>query len=113
MKTREKFPKRGEVWWVSFDSSIAGEIKKTRPAIIISNDIANKHLNRVQVIPLTTKADQLYPSEAFILVDKKKAKAKADQIATISKQRLQNKISNLNPTELNEVERAIKIQLGL
>ena len=113
MKTKEKFPKRGEVWWISFDSAIAGEIKKTRPAIIISNDIANKHLNRVQVVPLTSNVDQLYPSEAFVFVDKKKAKAKADQIATIAKQRLQNKISGLSSSELKDVEKALKIQLGL
>ena len=42
---------RGEVWWVNFDPSIGGEIQKRRPAIIVSNDVANRHLNRVQVVP--------------------------------------------------------------
>lgn len=106
-------PKRGEVWWVSFDPSIGGEIQKTRPAIILSNDIANIHLNRVQIVPLTSNVEKLYPAEAYVTLNGKRSKAMADQLATVAKQRLQSKIGYLTEASMDAVETAVKIQLGL
>ena len=105
--------KRGEIWWVNFDPSLRGEIRKKRPAIIVSTDAANKYLNRVQVVPLTSKTEHLYPSEAYVTVSGKKGKAMADQLATVSKLRLSKRLGVLSAEDMRKVSEAIKVQLDL
>ena len=104
---------RGDVWWVNFDPALGGEIRKHRPAVILSNDFANKHLNRVQVVPLTSQVGKLYPSEAVITIAGRPSKAMADQLTTVSKQRLTKKMGQVSREDLNKIERVTALQLGL
>lgn len=104
---------RGEVYWVNFEPSLGGEIKKTRPAIVLSNNAANTFLNRVQVVPITSNTDRLYPGEAFVSLNTEKRKAMADQLTTVSKQRLGTKIGILSDDDLGGVEVAVLLQLGI
>lgn len=105
--------RRGEVWWVNFEPSIGGEFKKSRPAVIISNDAANKYLNRVQVVPLTSKVKRVFPSEALVALNEQPNKAMADQLTTVSKQRLINQAGVLSYDDMRNLEHAVKVQLGL
>ncbi len=103
--------KRGEVWWINFDPSVGGEIRKKRPAVIISNNTANKFLNRVQVVPLTSNIGRVYPSEAIVRLNNKQNKAVADQLTTASKLRLINRVGKLSPADMRKVMHAVKVQL--
>jgi mRNA interferase MazF len=106
-------PRRGDVWWVSFDPSVGGEIRKTRPGLVLSNNAANAVLNHVIVVPLTSQVEKLYPGEAMVTLNGEQSKAKADQIATASKQRLREKMGVLSSNDLASVEKAVLLQLGI
>lgn len=101
------------MWLVSFGPALDGVIEKTRPAVIVSNDIANARLNRVQVVPLSSQIDRIYPAEAMVALGEHRRKAMADQLTTASKRRLLRRLGTIGDADLAAVLRVVRIQLGL
>lgn len=111
-------PKRGDIYWVNLDPTVGTEIRKTRPALVISNNAANERYHQVTVVPLTSQ--HLTQVELFQTLIKqeesglnKDSKALAEQLRTISKRRLQKKLGSLNDDIMEKVARSIKIHLDL
>jgi mRNA interferase MazF len=105
--------KRGEVYWLAFDPSVGGEIQKTRPAVIVSNDAANQALNRTLVVPLSSQTARVYPGEALVQLNGEPRKAMADQLTTASKQRFRSRLGQISPQDMERIEGAILLQLGM
>lgn len=105
--------KRGEVYWVAFPGSQGGEIQKTRPAVILSNDAANEALNRLVVVPFSSKTETLYPNEVLVQWANQTSKALTSQITTISKSRTQNKAGKISNTDMKNLESALLRHLGV
>ena len=111
-------PIRGEIYLVNFDPTIGSEINKTRPALIIQNDLANQNSPVTIIAAITSKFDdRLYPTE--VRIDPPEGGLKTisvvllNQSRTIDRQRLIRRIGAIGSGELNEVDRAIQISLGL
>ncbi len=105
-------PRRGDIFWVKLDPARGTEIRKTRPAVVVSNDSCNKHGARVIVFPITSNVQSLYPGEAMIEIQGNPARVLGDQMRSLDKSRLGSRIGTLSPAELSAVEEAILITLG-
>ncbi len=109
--------KRGEIYWVNLDPTVGSEIKKTRPALVISNDSNNEVADTVTVVPITSKTANVYPFE--VLLPKSKyglqegSKLKTNQIRTVDKKRLGKLIGAVNEQTMRDTEEAILLHLGI
>lgn len=110
---------RGQIYWVQLDPSIGSEIKKTRPAIIVSNNANNQVADTVTVLPITSQTKVIRPFEVLLPAGvgglKVASKAKANQIRTVDKQRLGDSPlgSAVDTTILHNIDEAIKIHLDI
>ena len=104
---------RGEAWWVRFGPSVGGEVRKQRPAVVVTNNVAISHLNRIQVVPLTTNVDRVYPGETIVVINDKPHKAMADQLTTVSKERITGFFGKLSDGDIESLNTIVKFHLGL
>lgn len=112
------FPRRGEIYWVDLDPAIGSEIAKTRPAVIISNDIGNQYSARVIVAPVTSGGRaRVYPFEVLVQAGEsglaQDSKVLLDQIRTVDKARLRQRIGALPTVRLLAVDQAIRLSLAV
>jgi mRNA interferase MazF len=110
--------KRGFIYVAALDPVIGKEIAKTRPVAVISNDKNNEFSGTVTVLPITSKnLRKIYPFEVYLAKGTanlpKNSKVKADQIRTLDKSRLVKLIGGLETSEIEAIEKALKIHLEL
>ena len=110
--------KRGEIYLATLDPVVGREISKTRPVVIVSNDINNEFSGTVTILPITsTNLKKIYPFEVFLSKGSgnlpKDSKVKADQIRTLDKSRIITPIGTLQKNEIDAIDDAIKLHLAL
>jgi mRNA interferase MazF len=111
-------PRRGEVYLVNFDPTVGAEIRKTRPALVLQNDIANRHSPVVIVAAVSSKFDSsLYPTEVPVAAPEGGLGVDSvvllNQIRTVDKQRLVRRLGTLRPATMLRVDYALPVSLGL
>ena len=111
-------PVRGEVYLVNFDPTLGAEIRKTRPTLILQNDIANEHSPITIVAAITSKSDdRLYPTE--VLLKAREGGLNFDsvvllnQIRSIDRRRLVKRLGKLRTSTMTRVDNALQISLGM
>lgn len=108
---------KGEIHLADLNPTVGSEISKTRPVLIVSNDINNKHAATVTILPITSTTEKIYPFEIFLPTGEgnltKDSKAKANQIRTIDKLRLKRQFGKISEEKLMEIEQAILIHLEI
>ena len=110
--------KRREIWLVSLDPVIGHEVSKTRPAVIIQNDLGNEYSPITIIAPITSqKLDKIYPIEVLLTPEnsgiEKKSKVLLNQVRAVDKRRLVRKVGFIDDKTMAHVDDALKISLGL
>ncbi len=113
---------RGEIWQVDLDRVVGNEANKQRPAVIVSNDRANSTATRlgrgvVTVVPVTSNVAKVYPFQVFLAADTSglavDSKAQAEQVRSVSSQRLMQLLGRVSASDLNHLDTALRLHLDL
>ena len=104
--------RRYEIRWVSLDPTRGAEMAKTRPAVIVSLDVLNRQLQTITVCPLTSHMHPTWRSRVQVRCGGRPAEIAVDQIRTVSKARLGDKIASLSKDEAAALRRVITEMYG-
>mgnify|MGYP003383463508 CR=1 FL=1 len=104
---------RGDVVWVNLGPTVGTEIKKTRPAVVFSNDSCKRYGTRVVVVPITSNVESLYPGEALVSLGKRPGRALGDQLRSVDRVRVGKRLGRLTAEELSSVDEALRTTLAL
>ena len=112
------FPRRGEIYLVGFDPTVGHEIQKTRPAVVIQNDVSNQHSPITIVAAISSQfSDPPFPREVLIEPEEsglpKRSAVIVNQIRSVDRRRLQKRLGRLSRQNMGRVDEAMKISLGL
>lgn len=109
--------KKRDIYFANLDPTVGAEIAKKRPVLIVSNNINNQHAATVTVLPITSSVNNIYPFETLLNAGEgnihNDSKVKANQIRTIDKTRLIQKIGTISDSKMDEIEQAILIHLDI
>ena len=112
-KKFKNFPRRGDVYWVNLDPAFGSEVKKTRPGVIVSNDIGNEVSDVVMIAPITSKVKHIYPFEVKVEIQSKSAKIMLNQCRAVDKKRILQKIGTIEQNVILAIDEALKVVFGL
>lgn len=110
---------RGDIWWYqddgayTKDGTYTSEQTGVRPCVVVSNEMANTHSRVISVIPLTTAWKKYLPTHAIVKSTKRTSVALCEQIYSISKDRLIDKVGSCTEKEMLRIDKCIRIQLDL
>ncbi|WP_261665237.1 type II toxin-antitoxin system PemK/MazF family toxin [Deinococcus sp. Marseille-Q6407] len=109
--------KRGDIYRVDFEPSVQGEPAKTRPAVILTNDLANEALPHLVVAPITSNVSREYPFDVMLEVGTcglpETSRIQLNYIRGLNRRRFSSYLGSLTKEQLSDVDRKLKIHLGL
>lgn len=109
--------KRGDIYQVNFEPSVQGEPARTRPAVLLTNDLANETLPHLVVAPITTNVSREYPFDILLSAGScgltETSRLQLNYVRGLNRTRFGRYIGQLTSTQLAEVDRKLKVHLGL